>query len=82
MSVLSLNVLLLPAQTAWIQIVFGQNNSQGKFNGTEFLKKNIFNRYFFAIQCRRPLKFPTVNSVRSNYLSLNIKGLHHQVVKI
>ena len=33
------------------------------------------NIYIFAIQCRRPLIFQTMNSVRPNYLSLKYKRI-------
>ena len=39
------------------------------------------NSYNFATRSPRPLIFQTINSVRSNSLSLNLKGLHHKVAK-
>ena len=39
--------------------------------GIEFLSQTLFsNLYIFATQCRRPLIFQTMNSVRPNNLSL------------
>ena len=44
---------------------------------SDFLFPNIF-----ATQCRRPLIFQTMTSIRLNNISYNIKGLRHWVLKI
>ena len=42
------------------------------YKGTEFLPQTLFsNPYIFETECFRFLKFQTMNSVRSNNLSLN-----------
>ena len=45
-------------------------------------KLSFSNPYIFVTRCWRPLIFQTINSVRSNNHSLNIKGLPHQIGKL